>query len=255
MDEEEEEEEPEREAEGRAAPEATGIEGRLRMSLMPCGVAAESCCGGLPRDESPPAAGGLRLPGLWAPRGGEGDDEEDEEDEEEAGPAGSGGYAAGYSGVFISAMLCRAARGGLLSKKALCRVPSIAPTANIPRPGLSLQPHSEGAGWCPRRGVGEREAWRARTRSCSAHPEATCQLGRERSCRELLSELRSRNVQGGGSPRPTGARVGLAVLSLLVLDSISISSLFLTFPRRSKCATSFFPTRSKTNPRPAPESL
>lgn len=32
-------------------------------------------------------------------------------------------------------MLCKAARGGLLSKNALCRVPSIAPTANIPGPG------------------------------------------------------------------------------------------------------------------------
>lgn len=160
MDEEEEEEEPEGEAEGRAAPEATGMEGRLRMSLMPCGVAAESCCGGLPRDESPPAAGGFRLPELWAPKGGEGDDEEDEEDEEEGGPAGSGGYAAGYSGVFISAMLCRAARGGLLSKNALCRVPSIAPTANIPRPGRSLQPHSEGAGPCPRRAQGSEKRGR-----------------------------------------------------------------------------------------------
>lgn len=149
MDEEEEEEEPEGEAEGRAAPEATGMEGRLRMSLMPWGVAAESCCGGLPRDESPPAVGGFRLPGLWAPKGGEGDDEEDEEEEEEGGPAGNGGYAAGYRGVFISAMLCRAARGGLLSRNALCRVPSIAPTANIPRPGRSPQPLSEGARGCP----------------------------------------------------------------------------------------------------------
>lgn len=163
MDEEEEEEEPDGEAEGSAAPEATGMAGRLRMSLMPCGVAAESCWGGLPRDESPPAAWGFRLPGLWAPKGGEGDDE-DEEEEEEAGPAGSGGYAAGYSGVFISAMLCRAARGGLLSRNALGRVPSIAPTASIPRPGRSPQPRSEGAGRCPGRGSGVREARSARAR-------------------------------------------------------------------------------------------
>lgn len=106
---EEEEEEPEGEAEGRAAPEATGMEGRLRMSLMPCGVAAESCCGGLPRDESPPAAGGFRLPGLWEPKGGEGDDEEDEEDEEEGGAGGQRGVR---GGVQRGLHFCHAVQGG-----------------------------------------------------------------------------------------------------------------------------------------------
>lgn len=50
-------------------------------------------------------------------------------------------------------MLCRAARGGLLSRNALCRGPSIAPTANIPQPGPNPQ---------PRRPVAPLGLWRAR---------------------------------------------------------------------------------------------
>lgn len=50
-------------------------------------------------------------------------------------------------------MLCRAARGGLLSRNALCRGPSIAPTANIPQPGPNPQ---------PRRQVAPPGLWRAR---------------------------------------------------------------------------------------------
>lgn len=160
-------------------------------------------------------------------------------------------------------MLWRAARGGLLSRNALCRVPSIAPTANIPRPGRSPQPRSKGAGRCPRRGSGEREARRARATSRSALPEATCQLGRERRCRELLSELRNRNVQTntplerrwlsetsgrpGGFGYPSSPRL---------LDSISVSSLFLTFLAAQSALLFIFSPReiSKTNPRLAPES-
>lgn len=166
----------------------------------------------------------------------------------------------GYRGVFISAMLCRAARGGLLSRNALCRVPSIAPTANIPRPGRNPQPRSEGAGRCPWRGSGERDARRARARSPrsrSAHTEATCQLGQEGGRLELLSELRSRNVhthqsRGGGSLRPASVRVGLAVLSPpCVLDSRSRPSSAL-FPRRSKRAASHLhPSGNKQNKTPA----
>lgn len=85
---------------------------------------------------------------------------------------------------------------------------------------------------------------RARAWSCSALPEATCQLGRERRRRELLSKLRSRNVQtrhwrGGGSRRSGGVRARLDVLSLLeFLDAILVSSLFPTFPCFSVCTTS-----------------
>lgn len=113
----------------------------------------------------------------------------------------------------------------------------------------------------PRRGSGERGVPRARARSSSALPEATCQLGRERRGRELLSKLRSRNVQtrrwrGGGSPRSVGVRAALAVLSLLEswIQSRSLlsSSLFLA----SQCALLliFSPGEiSKAKPRPAPE--
>ena len=86
---------------------------------MPCGVAAESGA------ESPAAALG---PG--EPSGGEGEAEAGEEEAEE-GPAG---YA-GYGGAFISAMLCRAASGGLPSRKAPCRgAPSVCPSASIAPP-------------------------------------------------------------------------------------------------------------------------
>lgn len=43
---------------------------------------------------------------------------------EELGPLDDRGYA-GYNGVFISVILCRAAKGGVLRRKALCRDPSI----------------------------------------------------------------------------------------------------------------------------------
>lgn len=145
------------------------MDGRLRMSLMPCGVAAESCGGGEPSDDRAPAAWGLRPAGVGEPSGGDGEAEAEEEDDgeeedgdsdsdREEGPlgapvtaaaAGGRGYAAaGYSGVFISAMLCRAASGGLLSRKALCRgEPSICPTASIPGPGSDGDPARKRRCW------------------------------------------------------------------------------------------------------------
>lgn len=78
---------------------------------------------------------------------------------------------AGYSGVFISAMLCRAARGGLLSRNALCRGPSIAPTANIPQPGPNPQ---------PRRPVAAPGLRRARCAGGEGHEGSVARLTRRR---------------------------------------------------------------------------
>lgn len=66
-------------------------------------------------------------------------------------------------------MLCRAARGGLLSRNALCRGPSIAPTANIPQPDPNPQPRRSVAPPELRRARG---AWGARKRSV-ARPRAS----------------------------------------------------------------------------------
>lgn len=103
-------------------------------------------------------------------------------------------------------MLWRAARGGLLSRNALCRVPSIAPTANIPRPGRSPQPRSEGAGRCPRRGSGQRGARRARAGTSTAHPAAPGQLGRERRCLEFALGAAPRKRPNTHAAREAAAR-------------------------------------------------
>lgn len=88
--------------------------GRLRMSFIPCGVAEELSCGEPSPDDRPvellmPGEDTAMPPGLG---------------EVVAGEVEESGYA-GYSGVFISVMLCRAANGGVLRRKALCRDPSI----------------------------------------------------------------------------------------------------------------------------------
>lgn len=86
------------------------MEGRLRMSFIPCGVAAPhwgaewSPVGVLEPGEdagSPPGFGEAEV--------GEPDEEEDEEGR---------GYE-GYSGAFSSVMVCRAASGGGPRRKEL----------------------------------------------------------------------------------------------------------------------------------------
>lgn len=83
-------------------------------------MAEEHCCGEPSPDESTvelliPGEDTAMPPGLGEVVAGE---------VEELGPVEESGYA-GYSGVFISVMLCRAANGGVLRRKALCRDPSI----------------------------------------------------------------------------------------------------------------------------------
>lgn len=76
------------------------VMGLPRMSLIPCGVPTEIC---ELREDS---GGALKPPGLCC-------------------------SAYGNREVFISAMLCSAARGVLPRTKALCRLGSICPTASI----------------------------------------------------------------------------------------------------------------------------
>lgn len=141
-------------------------------------------------------------------------------------------------------MLWRAARGGLLSRNALCRVPSIAPTANIPRPGPSPRPRSKGAGRCPRRGSAARAG-----SGGAARPAATGPPGRgTRRCPERLSELRPGNVptnaplerrrllrtrgRPGGwvglplGPRTPGSRLGRSSASLSLAARSALLLLF-----------------------------
>ena len=114
----------------------------------------------------------------------------------------------------------------------------------------------------PRRGSGERGVPRARASRRSALPEATCPLGRERGGREVLSKLRSRNVQrrrwrGGGSrirARPGGFGCPFAPSRGLDLSFFSLP------PSSSPLSARYFssslpPPReiSKARPRPAPE--
>lgn len=78
------------------------------------------CCGEPSPEDSPledliPGEDTAMPPGLGEVVAGE---------VEEVGPFEDRGYA-GYRGVFISVMLCRAAKGGVLRRKALCRDPSI----------------------------------------------------------------------------------------------------------------------------------
>lgn len=73
-------------------------------------------------------------------------------------------------------MLCRAARGGLLSRNALCRGPSIAPTANIPQPGPNPQPRRPVAPPALRRARGAGDSG-AQVECGSAHSEATTGRG------------------------------------------------------------------------------
>ncbi|KAF0021395.1 hypothetical protein F2P81_026352 [Scophthalmus maximus] len=97
------------------------------MSFIPCGVAEEHCCGEPSPEDRPvpelliPGEDTAMPPGLGEVVAGE---------VEQLGPEEESGYA-GYSGVFISVMLCRAARGGVLRRKPLGRDASIGPTANI----------------------------------------------------------------------------------------------------------------------------
>lgn len=78
------------------------------MSLIPCGWRPRAAAGAA-QGREPPAAGGFRLPGLWAPKGGEGETRRTREDEEE----GAGGQR-GVGGVqclhFCHAV--QGARGG-----------------------------------------------------------------------------------------------------------------------------------------------
>lgn len=76
------------------------VMGLPRMSLIPCGVPPDSC------ELRPDSGGALK-------------------------PAGLCCSAYGNRDVFISVMLCSAASGVLPRTKALCRLASICPTANI----------------------------------------------------------------------------------------------------------------------------
>lgn len=160
-------------------------------------------------------------------------------------------------------MLWRAARGGLLSRNALCRVPSIAPTANIPRPGRSPQPRSKGAGRCPRRGSGEARSAEGASGEQHRAPGGHRPTGPSTPLPRVAlgaapPKRTNKHAARGAVALPDRRASGWVCLSLRSRApgfhrGLFSSSLFLAAQRA--LLPIFSPREiSKTNPRPAPES-